>query len=619
MNTFDSYASSAASPLPDVETSPIVSSSRMPNAARAISAQLSRAYPPTNAFCVTLYNEDATSLRRTLESICRALAASQELAHCEGAYSTVCIIADGKDHVSQWIFDWMRLARVITPEGAVEDSDVETYSSFHQLGRLIHCAQAESRPQASTSMSDVQVIVCFKRRNKGKLDSHAVFFNEFCRMLRPRFCYQIDTGTTLDVRAVTELTYRLETCETTAAVAPRVLTEIPEERASLMTEWQFADLAYRNSVHWSAESLTSFLSVIPGQTGVFRWDALRSETTASDDVVTAYLQGAGEDGPVTRTTYLAEDRVIGILLMFANRRDWRLEYAPAAIATTDSCHSWGELLRQRRRWNNSAFACRLWLLDSLFSSLRHSNKPLRDKVRILIAAGLQALVGIREFAIPANIMALTVILAHSLGVASPPPLRVTCAAFWLVTLLNLILECAVSFETAQASSSLLAHFCVATRWFSALLFLATIALMPFATATLLLLPALSLIAIFLTVPTRALPRLVRSQFSPFQYLGIQLMLQAYAFWRLDDISWGTKGLRESNVDRPTLYRLRGFRGLVVSAWAAFNVLLCYFVMAGGSLWSESLGWFLEVCCITDASLSVLAVAYLLKRRFARSK
>lgn len=590
----------------------------MPNAARAISAQLSHAYPPINAFCVTLYNEDAWSLRRTLDSIFRAIDTSQELANHEGAYSTVCIIADGKEHVAQSIFEWMRLARIIMPERLIEDSDVETHSSFHQLGRLIHCAQAEARVSVNNSTSDVQVIVCFKHRNKGKLDSHAVFFNELCRMLRPRYCYQVDTGTALDVRAVAELTDRLEMRGNTAAVAPRVLTEVPGRHASLMTEWQFADLAYRNSVHWSAESLTRFLSVIPGQTGVFRWDALKSETTASDDVVTAYLQGAGEDGAVTRTTYLAEDRVIGILLMCANRLNWRLEYAPTAIATTDSCQSWGELLRQRRRWNNSAFACRLWLLDSMFSFLRTADKPSRDKARMSIAAGLQTLVGIREFAVPANIMALAFVLARSLIEASSPLLRVTCAAFWVSTLLNLILECAVSFEASTSSSSRIARICIASRSLSALLFLATISLMPFPAAAILLLPSLSLIPISLVAPNRALPFLVRTQFSPFQYLGIQLALQAYAFWRLDDISWGTKGLRESKADPVTLRRLRRFKATVVFAWVAFNALLCYFVVTGGSLWSDSLGWFLELCCITDASLSVLAILYLLHKKLARS-
>ena len=55
-------------------------------------------------------------------------------------------------------------------------------------------------------------------------------------------------------------------------------------------------------------------------------------------------------------------------------KSWRIGYCPAAEATTDACDTFGELLRQRRRWQNSALAVRLWLWGRLPAYLAGSTR-----------------------------------------------------------------------------------------------------------------------------------------------------------------------------------------------------------------------------------------------------
>ena len=104
----------------------------------------------------------------------------------------------------------------------------------------------------------------------------------------------------------------------------------------------------------------------------------------------AYLRGLNAVAPLERVMFLAEDRVFGNEIVLAQDKSWRIGYCPTAEATTDACDTFGELLRQRRRWQNSALAVRLWLWGRLPGL---SRPPGQDLHRQSAVRRLDALAG----------------------------------------------------------------------------------------------------------------------------------------------------------------------------------------------------------------------------------
>ena len=97
--------------------------------------------------------------------------------------------------------------------------------------------------------------------------------------------------------------------------------------------------------------------------------------------------------------FLAEDRVFGNEIVLARGKSWRIGYCPAAEATTDACDTFGELLRQRRRWQN-ALAVRLWLWGRLPAYLARPDKSALDKAGFTISMLWQGLLTASEVMSP---------------------------------------------------------------------------------------------------------------------------------------------------------------------------------------------------------------------------
>ena len=168
-----------------------------------------------------------------------------------------------------------------------------------------------------------------------------------------------------------------------AAAASRILTPKPGRAASTLSIWQYMDFVMQKAVTWPTEVASGYLE--RDSWPVLRLPVERRERAVSDDDETrpldAYLRGLNAVAPLERVMFLAEDRVFGNEIVLARDKSWRLGYCPAAEATTDACDTFGELLRQRRRWQNSALAVRLWLWGRLPAYLVRSDKTFIDKAR----------------------------------------------------------------------------------------------------------------------------------------------------------------------------------------------------------------------------------------------
>src|SRR5271154_6534497 len=266
---------------------------------------------------------------------------------------------------------------------------------------------------------EVNFAICVKNQNRGKLHSHALFFQCICPVLVPDLVYQLDAGTVVEAGAVPKLVAYMEESRDVAAAASRILTPTPQGAASPLSIWQYMDFVMQKAVTWPTEVASGYLSVIPGQFCVFRWSAVSAPSSDSDGTrpLDTYLRGLNAIAPLERVMFLAEDRVFGNEIVLARDKSWRIGYCPTAEATTDACDTFGELLRQRRRWQNSALAVRLWLWGRLPAYLARRDKGALDKARFTASMAWQGLLTASEVMSPAFVLLL--LLAAAGGLVHP--------------------------------------------------------------------------------------------------------------------------------------------------------------------------------------------------------
>jgi chitin synthase len=364
-----------------------------------------------NLVCITLYNEPFELLRNSLSALLLSIG-GQRLERTEAATrSCVVIIADGRNRIDPQIMRFFGEIGVI-----------DTGRSFSALGETVHLSRKRidevmtDLGAASDSMGEIDFAICVKDENRGKLHSHALFFQWICPELRPELCYQLDAGTVVEAGAVSKLVAYMDERPDVAAAASRILTPTPGRAASTLSIWQYMDFVMQKAVTWPTEVASGYLSVIPGQFCVFRWSAVSAPSSDSDGTrpLDTYLRGLNAIEPLERVMFLAEDRVFGNEIVLAPDKSWRIGYCPAAAATTDACDTFGELLRQRRRWQNSALAVRLWLWGRLPAYLARSDKTLLDKARFSASMLWQGLLTASEVMSPAFLLLLMITAAAGL-------------------------------------------------------------------------------------------------------------------------------------------------------------------------------------------------------------
>jgi cellulose synthase/poly-beta-1,6-N-acetylglucosamine synthase-like glycosyltransferase len=572
---------------------------------------------PINAFCVTLYNEDCTSLKKTLISIlenCRS-------EHARDAVSpVVCIIVDGIDELDRAVLAMLGDAGMLRRDSTIHCADryteAELHFSAHRITALLSKLGYATNDDCPPSL--VRTIVFLKQRNAGKLHSHHVFFNFICRRIEPRCCYQVDTGTELGPELLRHLTQRLDSDPDVAAIAPRITTAIPSLNDDFLATWQYADFAYQKSLSWPLEVSTGHLSVIPGQVCVFRWRALSGEddSPGGNDPLNAYLRGLQVTGALERNMFLAEDRVIANEIALAPDGSWKLDYVPRATAITDPCRTLQELLRQRRRWNNGAMACRLWLFRQWPSLLKGAGER-RNRRSFTAAMCTQAFLAAREFFIVTQFVALAWFLLEPL--LNGPQTRGYGVywAFWIAFAIELPLSFVNTSRLPAPAGNTLRSLRNVIGWVSAALFIAILTLMPLIAAAVLLLPALGLAAIAMLLPPRSLPTMIRAQFTPLPHLLMPCVLACYAICNLHDVSWGTKGLTESATAETSARQLRRWRNLIVTCWIVLNAALIYAVVHSHGWISPALNPMVEFVCLTEGVTALLSIGFMLQHRNRR--
>lgn len=579
-----------------------------------------------SALCVTIYNEELSRLRRTLSSILTSLAAS----HRTGAGPIeICLIVDGVDRADPDLLAWLDGAGLLKTRLAIHLDDCEAYRSTLLASDV---AQALGDLDLGRSPDlNVGFIICLKRVNRGKLHSHAIFFRDLCAVLKPTYCIQIDVGTVIAPDAYSRLIHRMAEDETIGAIAPCITTAEPDDRSLFISTWQHIDFVVQKSMFWPFEVASGYLSVIPGQFCIMRHAALAPdrgntdvEGSIADDPspMGAYLRGLHTQSALEKVMFLAEDRVIGSEIVLREHAEWHLEYCTETRAVTDTCLTVPELMRQRRRWSNSALACRLWLLCQIFRFLRRDDRGLLGKARFLVAMAGQAMLMIREFASPAITLASVLVfadigrhLAQDGQWGWRTGLNVCLAGIVLGCLLpRYVRDATVSRGSAIVRGILgIVLACLLTAM------LAWAATSTTASVLVLLPGALSLVAMLLVFRART-GRI-------FMMLGVYIVtdvimapaISAYSIWKLNDVSWGTKGLTTSIQDTLLARRMNRLRLLGVLAWLIVNGALVAVALSFSGITSDFLNPVFELICALNIWVNALVLFRLVRQALQEAR
>jgi len=580
-----------------------------------------------SAFCITVYNETLDYLKRTLASILVSFD-RRPRETLGGASVCLCVMIDGASVADPGLMRWFRDQGMIDDDGDALARPYGLYLSAIAADALFDLVgepeQECLRPQGEL----IRLIVCVKPENRGKLHSHAVFFREICPWLRPDFCFQIDSGTVIHETAYPSLITRMEEECNVGALAPCVMTPPPCDRSVFLSTWQFMDFVLQKSFYWPLEDAAGHLSVVPGQFCVFRWSALHTPKNGDGpldgcnehDPVDAYLRGLLTEKPLEKVMFLAEDRVIGNEIVSRGSRCWRLTYSPEAQAVTDACQTLGELMRQRRRWNNSALACRLALLIQTPAFLARPDRRPSEKIRFVLAMFCQFVLMLVELGACALSAAAMLAFANLADLAAPADMALAVVA-------------------GAAAAGILAT-AVRGRWRDGLgaeriLSVIRNTLSVALTASVIGLavrnlpgPALFLIAtpVLLSIGTVALTNakwlpkiLVLNSIYALASTALTPLLSTYSVLNMHDVSWGTKGLTSARLGKTRMVGMRRLRGAVVVAWASLNISLMALAVSVPGVTSSKLNIVFEATCVVGGLGLSIALAHLVLDRVRRRR
>ncbi len=539
--------------------------------------------------CITLYNEIYQYLKETLISIGKSI---KHLINTDISQQKVkvCIIADGLDRLNPGVIRGMKELGISIPNYYPENLD-GIHIVNQPLSLITIKGEDALRSSVQPQLSDFDLLFCTKSKNSGKLDSHWWFFTKLCSFFNPEYCFQVDAGTKLESNTLHSMLLTLQKDSSHAAVASNVLIEASNPK-DLLQSFQCMDFIIQRSIYWPAENLWGYLSVVPGQCCGIHWPSLSDETGDRGSPLSRYLKGMNCKTAKEKIMFLAEDRVMGFELMANKGSDNRLSYSTSADCFTDACDDLQELLKQRRRWVNSAFVCRSWTMANMGRYWRDSSTATHKKLQAMGSYVSMIWSHCFDWFMPITLMlsvygiglSMKGIAEHFamaplwsvLGAGSVGLLWLLPAALALLGILQRQSKKTVQKVIAVSASA--TGLVVALSVCSVIVNMQTHSnLNPWALYFMLFSHIVFLGATMLGEHALKIYQRTYVQFFLCS-LPIYLMLNFYAFTNMSDSSWGTKGLQKKQVglteeEKLLQKKLNRFGRRFVFRWISSNVFI----------------------------------------------
>jgi len=564
--------------------------------------------------CVTVYNEPAAALFSSLAGLAKSIA----LLRCThpDIVVNICVVVDGLQKCSPSMrislerflncgesllseshdltchyrkIDLNDLAAFEVCEPGHSDQEIRWQRGLVEAQMLVVDAQEEAGVDNTS-----HVLIAVKGKNRGKLDSHWWFYRVFCPHFKPAYCFQMDVGTVPTAQAFHELIEAFQRDSRVGAVASGILPPRPSSVWNLLECWQYTSFANSVLLEWPAESSAGYLSVIPGQLSAVRWAAIM-EPDALDrdaerqDPLHVYFKGLGQLTPHESMLYLAEDRVLCREIVSNPHSEWTISHIDNALAITDPCHSWEELLRQRKRWCNGYVACRVRYIRSLPEFICNPAVSTRRKLRAATAGVYHSLVLALDWSILAifllclsSLVHQAIFLARHIAV-----LQGFLEISYYTALCALLVQFFVCYR-GELSARSMAFFRLSGALQVCAVTVSVFVNVMFGKSTLLWPLLIFLCAAAPLASMMGHRRLTKTILKSMPIANpiinvVPLLIWMYAICNAHDSSWGTKGLltdarnawqekHRRPVQKDQFVR---FRNLYVSIWLGTNLSLAY--------------------------------------------
>jgi chitin synthase len=327
---------------------------------------------------MTMYNEDATLLLRTLNGVIKNIAhlcsRNRSKTWGPGAWKKVviCIVADGRKVVNQRVLKVLQLMGVYA-EGIAKDTVAGKEVQAHIYEYTSQVVVSESG-EVGLGTVPVQMIFCLKEQNKKKLNSHRWFFNAFGPLVKPNVCILLDVGTKPSGTSIYELYKVFEKHANVGGACGEIYADTGKYGNLLLNPLvagQNFEYKMSNILDKPFESVFGLISVLPGAFSAYRYAAVANHPDGTGPLASYFhgelmnLPGA-EASIFDRNKFLAEDRILAFEIVCKKNAKWRLQYVKSAKAGTDVPSGVAEFISQRRRWLNGSIFASFYALYSFY-------------------------------------------------------------------------------------------------------------------------------------------------------------------------------------------------------------------------------------------------------------
>jgi chitin synthase len=326
--------------------------------------------PPEICICVTLYNENATLLNKTIQALQKNIEYLSKKKNSstwnENSWKkiTLCIIADGKEQIHPDVLNTLGVLGV--------------YQDILEKNISVHLFEYTTRVYLDENNTileghPINIIFCLKEQNKKKINSHRWFFNAFCKKLYPNICVLLDTGTKPDSSVIYELWKAFKRNKNCAAACGEIYVDRNKLWNPLVAAQNF-EYKISNILDKPLESICGYISVLPGAFSAYRYEAILGYP------LDCYFKGElihGGSDIFAANMYLAEDRILCFELVTKKDHKYFLKYVRTARAETDVPETLSDLIKQRRRWINGSFFASIYALTHYYHLIHSGHSFIR--------------------------------------------------------------------------------------------------------------------------------------------------------------------------------------------------------------------------------------------------
>ncbi|KAL8668989.1 MAG: hypothetical protein Q9168_006403 [Polycauliona sp. 1 TL-2023] len=349
---------------------------------------------------VTYYNESKVMLSKTLHAIKENIRDIVNLKSAEFWHTgdpawqkiVVCVICDGIDFCDLEILD------VLATTGLYQDGIMrktvdgnETVAHVFEYTTQLSVTKTQQiilpLDDGPSTIPPVQMILCLKKRNSQKFNSHRWLFGAFGRILKPEIVISIDAGTKPGKNSILALWEAFFNDKSLGGASGEI-------RATLGWDWktlgnvfvaaQNFEYKVNSMLDKPLEAVFGYLTVLPGAFSAYRYRAVVGRPLQryfyGDRVLAEQLDTNGLKalGIFQRNLYMAEDRILCYeLVMKKDSVAWHLGYVKSAKAETDIPDNMADFITQRRRWLNGTFASTIYSLIYFFRIYQSAHGVVR--------------------------------------------------------------------------------------------------------------------------------------------------------------------------------------------------------------------------------------------------